>query len=521
MKTAIDNYEIGKQKEVHIDKITFIDRKRDRFICPECKEYVHIVDKGTFKYFAHGAKKKAVIDECTRRVDGVPTLSIYERLGLPIYLRKNNNQFQLKIGFRFLPSNLIDSCIANNVYIEVIGNSRQKQKYYINYENFSDSHITYIDIDYLSNYNEITIKYSSKEMEKELKPYWSSHVEMFGGSIGSLFSSGENGGKLIHKGDNIETYKKYYWVSTSGYITRSFKGINFKQVGKIKLYNLTYYVFEGSFDIDIADKVNFRNVYNYLYNNMKVFLLEKNAVISPIWPPCVKNEDGYLFNSSDRLFCVIDTSSSNPTVYTYQGNNPQPIITGAKKVNDTYLTNVFEFKVGSMVSVDRRLVSNGVYIKCNDIKQISEYSLIQNDERDEYTALSEINVFANGKIEVYLVDRFLNIYKRVYCNEEVVFENIKHIESVWIVSNENLIKIFKINIDQSELKEINDEILMKACIRYKSSKKILINSILIRDVNYVISNYPLLRSEFIKYKSKNEIPLGVAIMIRGISYDKK
>ena len=521
MKTAIDNYEIGKQKEIHIDKLPFIDRRHDRFICPECKEYVHIVDKGTFKYFAHGARKNAIVDECTRRVDGVPTQSIYERLGLPIYLRKIDNNYQLKIGFRFLPSNIIDECVEENAYIEIIENSRQKQKYFINYDNFSDSHITYIDIDCLSNDRDIVIKYSNKDIENKLKPYWSNRIEMINRSFGGLFSAGEKGGKLIHSGDNIEAYKKYYWVSPSGYITRSYKGVNFKQVGKINFYNSTYYVFEGSFDVDISDKINFKNLYNYLYYNMKVFLLEKNAEISPVWPPCIKNEDGYLFKDSERAFCVIDTNTTDPTVYSYLGNSPTPSVSQPKNVNKSYLIDVFAHKIGLMVSVDRRLVSNGVYIKSDCIEQISNYSLIECEDLDEYTSLSDINIYANGKVDVYLIDQSLNIYKKEYTNELVVFENYKKIESVWIVSNEYLIRTLKITGKQMNVSMLDDVYLLDICKKNKLTKEIIINSMLFKDIDYIIKNYPLLKSEFMKYKLKNKIPVGVAMVVRGISYGKK
>lgn len=48
MKTALDFYERGKQKEANADEY---DRSRyyskDKFICPECGEAVHLTEAGT------------------------------------------------------------------------------------------------------------------------------------------------------------------------------------------------------------------------------------------------------------------------------------------------------------------------------------------------------------------------------------------------------------------------------------------------------------------------------------------
>ena len=109
MKTALDFYARGKQKEANADEY---DRSRyysrDRFICPECGEAVHLTGSRYSNHFAH-FKKSEVSAECDRRVDGSQTDSVYERIGLLIYMRKNSSgDFYLYMGFKVLPPMLME-----------------------------------------------------------------------------------------------------------------------------------------------------------------------------------------------------------------------------------------------------------------------------------------------------------------------------------------------------------------------------------------------------------------------------
>lgn len=109
MKTAIDCYARGKQKEANADDYS---RQRiysvGRFICPECGEIVHLTGSKYSNHFAH-YKKTVRSAECDRRINGIPTQSVYERLGLPIYLRKSiDGYFRLFMGFRRLPLKILE-----------------------------------------------------------------------------------------------------------------------------------------------------------------------------------------------------------------------------------------------------------------------------------------------------------------------------------------------------------------------------------------------------------------------------
>lgn len=136
MKTALDCYGRGKQKECNADEyIVGSVYSRDRFICPECGESVHLRRSKYSNYFAH-YKRQNTSAECDRRVDGVPTDSIYEWIGLPIYLRHGavKGTFELSLGFKALPRSLMEDAEKSKLQVSIDGES----SYLVNRERFSE-----------------------------------------------------------------------------------------------------------------------------------------------------------------------------------------------------------------------------------------------------------------------------------------------------------------------------------------------------------------------------------------------
>ena len=85
MKTAIDFYERGKLKEANADEYNRSSYySKNRFICPECGEPVHLTGSKYANFFSH-YKKTDISAECERRVDAIPSSSLYQRMGLPLY----------------------------------------------------------------------------------------------------------------------------------------------------------------------------------------------------------------------------------------------------------------------------------------------------------------------------------------------------------------------------------------------------------------------------------------------------
>lgn len=174
MKTAIDFYVRGKQKEAHADDY---DRNSyyssSRFICPECGETVHLTHKKDSNHFSH-YKMKDNSPQCDRRAYSVSTDSIYERLGLPLYIRKetDSNRYNLLMGFRPLPSSILEMAEREQVSIKLAG----ERKYRVNRERFSVNQTFLMPIDYIppagQNYH-LTIEPANKLTL--FKKYWSNY----------------------------------------------------------------------------------------------------------------------------------------------------------------------------------------------------------------------------------------------------------------------------------------------------------------------------------------------------------
>ena len=68
-------------------------------------------------FFSH-FKKTDISAECDRCVDGVSTISLYQRMVLPIYLRcEDEEKFGLYIGFKRASESLIRASMEANAFV--------------------------------------------------------------------------------------------------------------------------------------------------------------------------------------------------------------------------------------------------------------------------------------------------------------------------------------------------------------------------------------------------------------------
>lgn len=518
MKTAIDNYEIGKQKEVDADNFPYVVYGTNRFICPECKEAVSMVDGKNHRFFKHGNKSNAFIKECVRRAKSNLTISIADKLGASFYIRKEVNKHILTIGFKAIPETLIVKCERQGAYIRIYGISRIIQKFNINNINFSSNNTTYIPVDTVTSKNKIRIEYSSKEIEKLLKPYWSDHIDTtIGGDYGALFNAGDNGGKMIRPGDCITTYKSYIWLRPTGFL--NYTGINFRNAGLFFFQNRSYTVYEGSFDVSVSNVIEFKNLADYLKRYLKVFLLEGETSITPIWPPNIRYDDGYRTNKITDMYYVVNTNNEAPTIFTYYGINPTPVSMKADKINNAYMGMARVDGNGKMINVERNVVSNGSYVMKISIGNMVKHSYLNERIKDNdyrFSSLKDIKLTFNSKIDCYLMDKKYNIIKRNFDDGNVFFEKDEKFDYLWL-SCKNII-VAKLQRTHKKIKTeeyICDDDLMRVIMHSKHSSTIKINANLIKQVNYVIDNYKQCKNYFKIYKLNNNIPIPVAMAIRG------
>lgn len=274
MKTAIDCYARGKQREANADEYSRARiYNQGRFICPECGELVHLTGSKYSNHFAH-YKKTDVSAQCDRRIDGLPTQSVYERIGLPLYLRKDdNNDFRLFMGFRTLPIKVLEQAEKNNLSFKIIGT---KQNYKITHERFINGETTLLPILHIPlGQSKYRLKYSPQMYSASVLSYWSDEADGFSDG-GALFSVTGLGGKKVRHGDTISTDTKYYWVRRNASIPSYISGINMKRVGDLILKDNKYHVFRGSFDSSISD-MEFDRLTTYLRETYKVLQCKNNC----------------------------------------------------------------------------------------------------------------------------------------------------------------------------------------------------------------------------------------------------
>ncbi len=474
MKTALDFYARGKQKEANADEY---DRSRyysrDRFICPECGEAVHLTGSRYSNHFAH-FKKSDVSAECDRRVDGSPTDSVYERIGLPIYMRKNSSgDFYLYMGFKALPPMLMEKAIKESISVKIDG----KSTYRINNERFSCEGIALIPLDYIPlSGHKYHLCYEPMNKVYEVLQHWSDYADGFSYE-GAIFTVSEQGGKKIRHGDSITTEKTYYWVRRQSRLPSFIPGIEMEECGHLILKDNVLNVFCGSFSSNLSD-AEFNCLTSYLRSNLKIHLLEKQPEFVPIWPPVVKTEDGYIVNNREQsVYGYIVSGNDNPRIYVYQGIRKIP----DELDSANHLICVKVWAQEALVNIDRKYVSSGTLllkrprvIITNDVEI---YELID----DRYVSLEKENVYRNcNKIlfksghqtDFILVRKSGQIEKNGGMGE-YIFENLKDGDSIYVLQNRYLVNILAILIEkqQGDIK-ISDEELYRLLRKFKRTKKV-------------------------------------------------
>ncbi|MBV4421015.1 hypothetical protein [Clostridium tyrobutyricum] len=453
MKTAIYHYSLGKQKEIEASNFARGSNfPPGRFTCPECGENVFWKSSKYSNCFSH-YQKKETSPECDRRVDGSSSLTIYERIGLPVYLRINNGNFYLAMGFRPVPSDILQKASREEAYIEIsenIRNSFSKYKYFVNEERFYSNATTFIPIDFIPRHeHQYNISFSKGDIEYSLKKIWSDYADGFS-NAGALFTSNECGGKKIRHGDSISANKGYYWVRKDTGLPNYIPGIEMKLCGNLVLKDEKYYVFKGSFIASLSNKCHFRQLADYLKNYMKVFLLEKQPEIIPLWPPCIRVGDGYnVPDIGKNMFCNIVSGNEIPKVFIYQGSNiypREPLIKKTSKENSIISFRIFSDSV--LINVDRKMISTGTYFKYTktELEELeSEIVEIENNEYCDVNSLHQIRTDKELKfhtltdVEVIRVERKGNISKFRSTDGILEIKELKYQDKIYILSHNRLI----------------------------------------------------------------------------------
>ena len=357
MKTAIDFYERGKEKESNAEDYNHLLRfPADRFICPACGERVFLTRGKYTNHFSH-YKKNDEYDDCDRRVDGISTESIYERIGLPLYISRETEQgFSLYVSFRALKQRLLDLLNKTSVTMHV----GKYSKFNVTGERFSSDKSTWIPIKEAKTIQEsIPISFQGNaDIVKELDNYWGCYAEGFS-FYGAVFTVVSDHGRKLHSGDSITTGTDYFWVTSSKKLISNISGVNVDYEGRLLLDTLNYQIYRIHISTNLNDK-EFRSVSNIFLSFFKLHLLEKTPIAIPIWPPLIKSGEGYITDSSvNSVFAHVESGNSTPKVYCYRGLGKTA---EQLSVDSNNLISIPMIDSQMLINIDIKYVSNGLFL---------------------------------------------------------------------------------------------------------------------------------------------------------------
>lgn len=528
MDKAKENYKIGEVRIVSANQIKTqygrtISCEEKRFFCTNCGEYVTFVNPIKKKpYFRH-IKSTEESYECELRIDGQGKLSIYEKVGMSIYLKKNQNKnFSLYIGFYAV--NQKDICLLKNESITILpikSNRKLENKYFIDSINFNSDTTTLKQINFTA--PKYKLSYSSSKAKDKLGEIWGTEIEGINES-GALFKYGKNGGRKIRINEEISTESDYYCISQDSFIFKGVFGIHYEELGRVSLRNITYRVYKIRIEFNSWNK---KALCEFFRDNFKVSLVNKSSEIISIWPPIINHDKTIeLFYNKNNLF-LLKSTQPNAKAFIHRTGHAKEI--NLNKIDDKKYT----FKV-SPISIERAINLNDEYN--------SEYLLVFNYKERITSFNNEIvikdineNIIENGIYNELPIDRKLKIYS----NSEV---EILHYR------NNIIFKIYKIKsqINVIEGLKYNDKLVVKIglkkniLVEYKKLKEKSKKNYFddgevykrLKSLNYIfepvdtftrsilrqLKDYPKTYNLVKSYVVKNKMPIGAKKILTKIQF---
>ena len=450
MKFAIDRYAIGTEKEVSADDFDgqyYIPNRRNRFYCPECGEIVYFRAKGGSNpnHFFHQEETDRT-PECDKRVDGRSSLSLSERVGLPVYLTTlMTGSFQINIGFPAIGSELLEKAASANYTVEIsFGNQFRSVK--VDSINFIEDEITLIPVNFIpKNGRNYTITISGDRTVFGLQRKWSNYADGFDPG-GAVFTYEESVGKKIRREDSISTHRKYYVVTKN--TLPSFPNVLQNRIGYLNIGKETFGVYVVEINVSIDDKRTFSAVSNYFYRYFGVWLLECSPELVPIWPPVIQHD--YLIPVSERtnIVCAVSSGNSLPNVYIYSEYG----VSSKEICHDYHGVKTIDITAGSRpitLSVDRKYVGREVSFLSKGIPDSTyHYEIgVGNDQGyiswetlSKKELSSEFSIFSNSKMELYVGSKgklFRHIPIR---NNNTIVPAMRNTEELFLVVESAVIK---------------------------------------------------------------------------------
>ena len=486
MKTALDNYSLGKQKEVFAsDFENTIGYQSGRFQCPVCGEdVILVIPKARVNYFKHYKRTDSSI-ECDRRINTYEQLNIYDRIGLSVYLKNRNNEYYFAIQYRAITNIDIDFCMKEDGYIEIIDDIFQHSfaKFKINKINFIPNEASYLPIARFPSYkNRLLIRYSNEVVEKNLMQKWPDYINYPVPKYGAFFSYEKNKGKIIRAGDSIATCTNYYWINKlSNNEIDQYPCLSIKQVGNVRYNGDLYNVFIVKFNVSANDISDFCKLSHYLESDYKLRLLDKDATIRPIWPPCIKTSVGYNSFQSNKIINRIVSPNDDPMVFMF----PYPFIRSSNYHIAEYGRNDIQTiqttSYGTLINIDKKLSSQGILYENKKIDFPDFKPMLIDHESNElhgsyvYDDLEDLSLESQKGLNIIKVDKNNIVYTLKTSQKNITISDIKKGDQYFFLNRLYNIADIQIQIPEIEIEagNMDEEKLLFLMNKYRVTNEVI------------------------------------------------
>ncbi len=280
-----------------------------KFYCPYCTEEV-VVRRGNGACFAH--KKKTNRTPLERACPEYHENNSYRKInnqldrlyinngGVPLYLYKNGERFELRAYFPNLSEVRIKQLIESNTKL-IINN---KTHYYV-------ENLNYYILDYIQEW--IDIKADPATSHEEVKRKWLWGIRGIDIYKDIYHANSEGGYRLAIKA-NMYVGKKYRIILSDK--APSIQGIEFKLMGPIRLKESG---FQREFKVYEMKIVDFAETARQFVEARGYHLLRHVNQLTPIWPPSVARGNELTFDSEDAWFYHYTDDTEE---YLYEVKNP-------------------------------------------------------------------------------------------------------------------------------------------------------------------------------------------------------
>lgn len=491
MDIAIDINDFLNEKLVNAnelkDKINkTISVNQKRFICSQCGEYVAYVFSKDNKMKAHF--KHGKYGECDLRANSGIYQSVDDKLGLNLYIKKNNKNFDLFIGFNKIESDVFSGLINSKANIEVIGSN--KDIFEVNNQNFIEGEKNYEKLSNIS--SKYMLKFNPENIKSTLEKKFGNNVTGIRNNIG-LFTFNETGGRLIRINEEVETNTEYYLIKRTENINFKKDSIEINEVGNLNLKNEFFTYNVSKINFKPKDRQAYKELSIWLREVLKVKLVEKSSQLITLWPATIKSDiEEFYYENKEYIFSKFETYVGNSSL-SIHFNNELKHNYGLKINSNSFINKLKleEYKIGISFNENDYLISK-IYDKKNDISLGSE-KIIEffdiNDNEISYGECTRLPVKNKIKIKSNLSCEVIQLksngrIKRININKDIFFyiDDISFGDEIFI----NGAGFGEYNLYFNKITENNKFDDEKLYLKLKKSSGPLIKNNLI--IKYIISN---------------------------------